>query len=214
VEAIMTKPASTPILAAISTLPVIAAYTLLVALSGSVQAATASFNGPSGAACIGGCSTTADFMIFGEGGGSGIISGGANVSLPPFDGSNLSSFDLTVLGPGMDRPRGIEADTNDPFGLPPDSDCTNPAGCTQLFSIVPGQYNGAVISFDASLSVSGAAVVDSPAFLVTVTLPPGLSFNAPAPIPLQAALPLFATSLGGLGLLGWRRKRKARAGMT
>ena len=29
--------------------------------------------------------------------------------------------------------------------------------------------------------------------------------------PVPAALPLFATGLGGLGLLGWRRKRKARA---
>jgi hypothetical protein len=30
-------------------------------------------------------------------------------------------------------------------------------------------------------------------------------------IPLPTALPLFATGLGGLGLLGWRRKRKAQA---
>jgi hypothetical protein len=29
------------------------------------------------------------------------------------------------------------------------------------------------------------------------------------PTPLPAALPLFATGLGALGLLGWRRKRKA-----
>ncbi len=29
--------------------------------------------------------------------------------------------------------------------------------------------------------------------------------------PVPAALPLFATALGGLGLVGWRRKRKARA---
>ena len=29
--------------------------------------------------------------------------------------------------------------------------------------------------------------------------------------PLPAALPLFATGLGGLGLLGWRRKRKSAA---
>jgi hypothetical protein len=28
--------------------------------------------------------------------------------------------------------------------------------------------------------------------------------------PLPAALPLFATGLGGLGLLGWRKKRKAQ----
>jgi hypothetical protein len=30
-------------------------------------------------------------------------------------------------------------------------------------------------------------------------------------VPLPAALPLFATGLGALGLLGWRRKRKAQA---
>jgi hypothetical protein len=29
--------------------------------------------------------------------------------------------------------------------------------------------------------------------------------------PLPAALPLFATGIGGLGLLGWRRKRKVLA---
>jgi hypothetical protein len=27
--------------------------------------------------------------------------------------------------------------------------------------------------------------------------------------PLPAALPLFATGIGAIGLLGWRRKRKA-----
>jgi hypothetical protein len=32
-----------------------------------------------------------------------------------------------------------------------------------------------------------------------------------ATTPLPAALPLFATGLAGLGLLGWRRKRKAHA---
>ncbi len=35
-------------------------------------------------------------------------------------------------------------------------------------------------------------------------------FNA-SQTPLPATLPLFATGLGGLGLLGWRRKRKAQA---
>jgi hypothetical protein len=41
-----------------------------------------------------------------------------------------------------------------------------------------------------------------------------LSFATPPPppaTPLPAALPLFATGLGALGLLGWRRKRKAPA---
>jgi len=35
--------------------------------------------------------------------------------------------------------------------------------------------------------------------------------TTPSQVPLPAALPLFATGLVGLGLLGWRRKRKAIA---
>jgi hypothetical protein len=35
--------------------------------------------------------------------------------------------------------------------------------------------------------------------------------NVPGEIPVPAALPLFATGLGALGLLGWRRRRKAAA---
>ncbi|MGA7790657.1 MAG: VPLPA-CTERM sorting domain-containing protein, partial [Xanthobacteraceae bacterium] len=33
----------------------------------------------------------------------------------------------------------------------------------------------------------------------------------PSTTPLPAALPLFASGLGAIGLLGWRRKRKAQA---
>jgi hypothetical protein len=35
-----------------------------------------------------------------------------------------------------------------------------------------------------------------------------------AATPLPAALPLFAAGFGGLGLLGWRRKRKNAAAVT
>ena len=35
--------------------------------------------------------------------------------------------------------------------------------------------------------------------------------NAPPPVPLSAALPLFVSALGGMGLMAWRRKRKAAA---
>ena len=37
------------------------------------------------------------------------------------------------------------------------------------------------------------------------------SISAVSEIPLPAALPLFATGLGALGLFGWRRKRKQAA---
>ena len=41
-----------------------------------------------------------------------------------------------------------------------------------------------------------------------------VSVSAVSATPLPAALPLFATGLGALGLLGWRRKRKASAAVA
>jgi hypothetical protein len=38
-----------------------------------------------------------------------------------------------------------------------------------------------------------------------------IEIPTPGVVPLPAALPLFATGIGGLGFLGWRRKRKAQA---
>ena len=44
----------------------------------------------------------------------------------------------------------------------------------------------------------------------SITVSPGIgnSLDVASATPLPAALPLFATGLGSLGLLGWRRKRK------
>ena len=42
----------------------------------------------------------------------------------------------------------------------------------------------------------------------TITLMDDITLNGSTATPLPAALPLFATGLGALGLLGWRRKRK------
>jgi hypothetical protein len=56
-------------------------------------------------------------------------------------------------------------------------------------------------------NASGANIVG------TVTLPFAIATEeVVTTTPLPAALPLFATGIGGLGLLGWRRKRKAQAG--
>ena len=43
---------------------------------------------------------------------------------------------------------------------------------------------------------------------------PTFTGTASAATPLPAALPLFATGLGALGLFGWRRKRKNSAALT
>jgi hypothetical protein len=41
-----------------------------------------------------------------------------------------------------------------------------------------------------------------------------LTYDYTPATPLPAALPLFATGLAGLGLLGWRRKRKAQVAIA
>jgi PEP-CTERM motif len=71
----------------------------------------------------------------------------------------------------------------------------------------------------ASFLIPAATFLGSNTFLVKVqndpcdcNNPTGLLVSADvAATPLPSALPLFASGLGALGLLGWRRKRKAAA---
>ena len=95
------------------------------------------------------------------------------------------------------------------------------------------QFNDVVIAPDNSFSFVAATILLDPSIPVGLTLSPfyyvfeTITYNPGPPIyvvsngaefsldivsaatPLPTALPLFATGLGGLGLLGWRRKRKA-----
>jgi hypothetical protein len=61
------------------------------------------------------------------------------------------------------------------------------------------------IDFSGS-SITGGSLTDSSGHITTFDLSGTI-----AETPLPAALPLFATGLGALGLLGWCRKRKAAA---
>jgi hypothetical protein len=73
------------------------------------------------------------------------------------------------------------------------------------------------ISFVNNLGLSSDTISS-----VSVNFIGGLPFNStsaagqavPRGTPLPTALPLFATGLGGLGLLGWRRKRKSRMSLA
>ena len=82
-------------------------------------------------------------------------------------------------------------------------------GGTTLISLTnppAGPYQE--FSFDVIATLSSTALAfnfrDDPGFLFL----DDVSVNA---VPLPAALPLFATGLGALGLLSWRRKKKVAA---
>ena len=78
-------------------------------------------------------------------------------------------------------------------------------------------YNPAFVTLEGGLSQAEAALIagiegDDTYFNIhTVNNPGGEIRGQLEPTPLPATLPLLATGLGGLGLLGWRRKRKVQA---
>jgi hypothetical protein len=81
---------------------------------------------------------------------------------------------------------------------------------TSVFFVSLGVLNSTCCSLRmsdpnfAGLSNNPGSVADDPNAGLTFTLVPEV-------VPLPAALPLFAGGLGALGLLGWRRKKKAAA---
>ena len=114
----------------------------------------------------------------------------------------------------------------------PTDPCFGQASCAISFSfagLAQGFPAGAVLT----ANVPSAAPTPPPILPIAVLAPgdpcqptdpchasgPIVAFDDPVvigswevsihPTPLPAALPLFATGLGALGLLGWRRKRKA-----
>jgi hypothetical protein len=98
----------------------------------------------------------------------------------------------------------------------------SPSTTANLFSVSGGvltsadfvDYGGfppnvtcCTLAFNLALGLAGLSDHTGSAFANSTNL----TFTAIAETPLPAALPLFATGLGALGLLGWRRKKKAAA---
>jgi hypothetical protein len=79
---------------------------------------------------------------------------------------------------------------------------------TDLVYVVSGTLSNYASGFSVTANASGNFF-----YLAPSAFPNGNQYNGtiPSTTPLPAALPLFASGLGGLGLLGWRRKRKAQA---
>ena len=79
-------------------------------------------------------------------------------------------------------------------------------GLTATYGQMTGTFNATNTSTTISI---GSIRFGSQVFMIGLD---DVSVTGPvANTPLPAALPLFAAGLGGLGLLGWRRKRKVAA---
>jgi hypothetical protein len=152
---------------------------------------------------------------------------GASSGLPGFNVSGPTDISFSGLA-GLTRPTTGATSTSGPAlgvnggipGLSPQS----------FLSLPAGYMSGAIITSEAifpAASISCATTVSpcdglgmQPDTMFTWTWgnAPDQSFTVntallapPSEIPAPAALPLFATGLGALGLLGWRRKRRAQA---
>lgn len=109
------------------------------------------------------------------------------------------------------------ANVNGSFAAASTNNCSN-CGVTHpvegnFFSITDSQRTLSVLS---AINISQLNAANLPAgvsvdYTVEINLPNGLTATAATPLP--AALPLFAGGLGALGLLGWRRRRRARSGL-
>jgi hypothetical protein len=78
-----------------------------------------------------------------------------------------------------------------------------------------GQTSTLNNTFSLSSAPLGSIVTgfldEGAAGIFTTAQSSSLVLNDPVATPIPAALPLFATGLGAMGLIGWRKKRKAQA---
>ena len=139
--------------------------------------------------------------------------GGGNLTIEEMIGNNgigynidvelglLSTVTLNTTGPsaGSLSGTGVVSSTSIAYQSGP---TTSPTYVTNDVNLAAGTY--VLDTFLGTCAVelcSGSGSSTDPQYQVLFTDPP-------APTPLPAAWPLFASGLGALGLFGWRRKRK------
>lgn len=91
-------------------------------------------------------------------------------------------------------------------GFGPGVPCTPTNGCHDTLALVLANDLLTLIANGGGAIVSGSSFLRDAGF--SITLVSGSLVLAPVPLP--AALPLFATGLGVIGLLAWRKKRKVK----
>lgn len=159
--------------------------------------------------------------------GSSITSGNYNFTFA-ITGSHTPSDN--IIGPGASASLNYtvtDATTNSGlgFGNWASTDAAPSTTIIRNISVPTGDSILLRVLFEADAYSSGTYFFSDYSHTLNVYIDPttpgadvvGLSghdYATPAATPLPAALPLFATGLGGLGLLGWRRKRKNAAALA
>jgi hypothetical protein len=154
-----------------------------------------------------------------------IASGSGTVPVDPWFGSFTIMFDPTGgLQSGVPSPFSTNLTSYEPFSyvylgsssggtlvIYNDTTCTSGGSSFSCSLAGPDRAalelvvtaSGGVSFVDAGISTTSSSTAGTTIF--------GTETGTVNPTPLPAALPLFATGIGGLGLLGWRKKRKAQA---
>jgi hypothetical protein len=127
-------------------------------------------------------------------GNTTLYSGLSGPSTFGIGGSTGASSGISGDIVGLSRVDGLYVPLGYVSGNPLSDSATYDNATLASLGITPGTY---VWTWGGTLVPGGGA--------------PDQSFTIIAGTPLPAALPLFATGLGAIGLLGWRRKRKAQA---
>ena len=78
----------------------------------------------------------------------------------------------------------------------------------------PGNFTGTVFFIVQGAITNPPSYNGGGSFLGTNAVTDTIVLTGAAVTPVPAALPLFATGLGAMGLLGWRRKRKNAAALA
>ena len=131
--------------------------------------------------------------------------GGANVPASSVTGAHFDTFLQSALAAGNYSVAVMQFDNfangpnlSDGFFQTGNTNFTAGNCSNGIFCDVTGHNRTNQWAFDI-LNVASGEVVGPP---------------SPSQVPLPGALPLFATGLGALGLLGWRRKRKNSAAIA